>query len=244
MPFVKYVFCKNCANLDPIKKPYDQLKTNITNSADLHEKNGTSILTKVIATQLIEQAVNKSSSDRMAVSDLIASMDNAGFGLALMIFSFGITIPLPPPFPSIISIPLVLFSLQMMIGYKSPKLPKKFSAITVKRSVVATLIRKASPYIGKIERILRPRIIFMTTPLAERIIGFFIFAFSSFILLPMPLSNFIPGIGILIISFGILGKDGLVIIGGILTGLIGIAISISTVILGVEAIGYLKNIFF
>ncbi len=106
------------------------------------------------------------------------------------------------------------------------------------------LVNKSSPYIRRVERILRPRLLFMSSPMAEKIIGVFILIFSSFILLPMPLSNFIPGVGILIISFGLIGKDGLFTIAGIIVGIIGIAISITAVVLGVGALNYLKNLFF
>ncbi len=198
---------------------------------------------KIITTQVIEDVVNNSSSDRVPIRDLVDAMNSLGFGLAIMIFAFGIIIPLPPPFPSIISIPLVIFSLQMIFGYKAPKLPKRFSDLSVKRSVLAMLVQKSAPYIRKVEGILRPRLNFMFLPLAERIIGIFIFVFASFILLPMPLSNFIPGLGILIISFGLVGKDGLVVILGIIVGIIGISISLAAVLLGVEAFRYIKNLF-
>ena len=198
---------------------------------------------KVITTQVIEDVVNSSSSDRILVGDLIDAMTSLGFGLAIMIFAFGIIIPLPPPFPSIIAIPLVIFSLQMIAGFTSPKLPKKFSNLSVKRSVLAMLVQRSSPYIRKIERILRPRLSFITSHRGERFIGVFIFIFSSFVLLPMPLSNFIPGLGVLIISFGMLGKDGLVVILGIVVGLSGIAISVTAVLLGVEALYYLIDFF-
>lgn len=191
---------------------------------------------KIITTQVIEDVVNSSSSDRIPFRDLVSAMDSVGFGLVMMIFAFGIIIPTPPPFPSIISIPLVVFSMQMMIGYQAPKLPQKFSKLTVKRSVLAMLVKKSSPYIRKVERILRPRLLFMTSNIADRIVGFFVLLFSSFVLLPMPLSNFIPGLGVLIISFGLLGKDGLIIILGILVGLAGIAISVTAVVLGAEFI--------
>jgi hypothetical protein len=198
---------------------------------------------KIITTQVIEDVVNRSSSDRIPVRDLVEAMDSVGFGLAIMIFAFGIIIPLPPPFPSIISIPLVIFALQMLIGYSSPKLPKRFSDLSVKRSVVAMLVQKSAPYIRKVEKILRPRLSFMMGKTAEKVIGFFILIFASFILLPMPLSNFIPGLGILVISFGLLGKDGLIVIVGILIGLSGITVSATAVFLGVEAIHYLKGLF-
>lgn len=196
---------------------------------------------KVIATDAIEGVVNSSSADRLPIADLMAAMEGVGFGLAVMIFAFGILIPLPPPFPSLISVPLVIFSLQMMAGFKSPKLPQRFAKLTVKRSTLATLVRKASPYIRRVEGVLRPRLSFMTTPFAERIVGFFVFAFSTFILLPMPLSNFIPGFGILIIAFGLLGNDGLAVICGIVVGITGLAISITAVLLGVEALHYIKD---
>ena len=196
---------------------------------------------KVIATDAIEGVVNSSSADRLPIADLMAAMEGVGFGLAVMIFAFGILIPLPPPFPSLISVPLVIFSLQMMAGFKSPKLPQRFAKLTVKRSTLATLVRKASPYIRRVEGILRPRLSFMTTPFAERVVGFFVFTFSTFILLPMPLSNFIPGFGILIIAFGLLGNDGLAVICGIVIGITGLAISITAVLLGVEALQYIKD---
>lgn len=198
---------------------------------------------KSIATDAIEGFVNNSSSDRLPISDLISAMEGLGFGLAVMVFAFGIVIPLPPPVPGIISVPLVFFSLQMIAGFKSPKLPKRFAKMTVKRSTLAMLVRKSTPYIRRVEAVLRPRLSFMISPLAERIVGFFIFIFSTFVLLPMPLSNFIPGVGVLTIAFGLVAKDGLAVLLGIIIGLIGISISITAVLLGVEALHYIKDLF-
>ncbi len=198
---------------------------------------------KIITTQAIEDVVNKSSSDRIPIGDLVDAMQAIGFGLVIMVIAFCIIIPMPPPVPSVIAIPLIIFSFQMIVGYASPKLPKRFEKYTVKRSIVAMVVKKSAPYIHKVEHILRPRLGFVTTSIGERVIGVFIFIFSSFIFFPMPLSNFIPGLGILIISFGLLGKDGLVVICGIVVGLIGIAISTTAVLLGVEALYYIKNFF-
>ncbi len=199
---------------------------------------------RVIATHKIENLVNTNLNDRITVADLITAMEGAGFGLTLMIFAFGIIIPLPPPFPSIIAIPLIIFSFQMMIGLPAPKLPQRFAKVAIKRSVLATLVRKSSPYIGKIEAILRPRLLFMSSPVAERIVGAWSLLFAVFIVIPVPLSNFIPGLGILIISFGLVGRDGLAMICGIIVGCIGIAVSITAVFIGVEVLNYLKNLLF
>ena len=196
-----------------------------------------------IATKAIEDVVKSSSADRVAINDVINAMDGVGFGLVMMIFAFGIIIPTPPPFPSLISLPLVVFSFQMFTGYSSPHLPKKFINLSVKRSVLAMLVQKSSSLIRKIEKFLKPRCTFMNKPLAEKITGFFMLLFSSFIVLPMPLSNYIPGLGILIASFGMLSKDGLVVIVGIVVGCLGIAISVMAVFLGIEYITKIINLF-
>jgi hypothetical protein len=196
-----------------------------------------------MATKAIEDVVKSSSADKVSINDVINAMDSVGFGLIMMIFAFGIIIPTPPPFPSIISFPLVVFSYQMFIGYPSPRLPKRFANLAVKRSILAMIVQKSSSVIRKIERFLKPRCLFMSKPLAEKITGFFMLLFSSFIVLPMPLSNYIPGLGILIASFGMLSRDGLVIILGITIGCFGIAISVLAIFLGIEFITNIKSFF-
>lgn len=197
-----------------------------------------------IATHKIEKLVTNTPSDRVRIADLINAMEGAGFGLTLMVFALGILVPLPPPFPSFVAIPLLIFSFQMMIGLKSPRLPKKLAKMTVKRSVLATLVRKSSPYIGKVEKILRPRLIFMILPVVERFVGAMALIFAGFVLIPLPLSNFIPGFGVLMIAFGLLGRDGLMIILGILVGFLGVGISLTAMFVGLEALGYLKDLLF
>ncbi len=196
---------------------------------------------RAVATHKIESFVENTESDRVKISDLIDSMEGAGFGLTLMVFSGALIMPLPPPLPSLVSIPLLIFAFQMMIGLKAPKLPSRFSSYTIKRSLLATTVRKSSPHIAKIEKVLRPRMLFMMTIVAERILGALIFIFAGFVIIPMPFSNFIPGLGILVMSFGLLGRDGLVIFLGIFIGFLGILVSIIVFLLGFEVFHIIKD---
>ncbi len=168
----------------------------------------------------------KENNDQISVGDFVSSMGESGFGLLLLFFALAIIIPTPPPFPSIISIPLVIFGYQMLIGAKYPLLPKKISNYQLKRQTIALLVKKSTTIIYQVEKILKPRLSFMFYEISEKFTGGFILLFSSFILLPIPLSNYVPGIGILLISFGILAKDGFVILLGIIIGFIGVLISI------------------
>jgi len=200
---------------------------------------------RVATTEILENVVKKTSSDnksdKVMVKDLIEALDTGGFGLVIMIFSLPVLIPLPPPFPSLISVPLVIFTFQMMIGFDAPKLPKKFANISVKRTILATMVEKSSPYLRRVDLLLKPRLFFLTDGIAQRFIGFFIFIFASLILLPLPLSNYLPGIGILVTSFGLIARDGVLILLGLGIGILGAIIVAIAVIFGVEAIGIIKN---
>jgi hypothetical protein len=199
---------------------------------------------KIVTTQIIEDVVNKSLSDKIQIRDLINAMQSSGFGVAMVIFAFAIIIPTPPPVPSLFAIPLLFFSFQMMIGYNAPKLPNFIAKIKFKRSILEVIVKKSSPHIDKVEKILKPRMQFMIYSIFERFIGAMIFIFAIFVLIPVPFSNMIPGLGILITSFGLIGKDGLFVIIGMMVGLIGCVISIIAIFFGLEAFTFLKNILF
>ncbi len=192
-------------------------------------------------TEILEDVVKKTTTDKISISDLIIAMDAGGFGLIMTIFSLPIIIPLPPPFPSLISIPMVIFSFQMMVGYKSPRLPKRLSNLSVSRNVLAMMVEKSAPYIRKAESFVKPRLSVLSSDWFRQIIGLFCFIFSMSVLLPLPLSNFIPGMGVLIASFGLLGRDGFIILLGLFVGSMGILITTLAVLLGVEALYIIKD---
>jgi len=192
-------------------------------------------------TRHLEKAIKKSSGDRISIKDIMIAMNAGGFGLVMLFFSLPIILPFPPPLPSIIAIPLAVFSIQMMIGLKSPKLPKIISKRTMERTVLASIIEKSSLLFRKIEKILKPRFLFLTSGIGERIIGFFTLSFSLSVLIPLPLTNFLPGIGILITSLGLISRDGIMIVLGVSIGIFGLTTTFVTLVLGVELIGIIKD---
>lgn len=199
---------------------------------------------KVISTQAIEDVVNQSSADKISIADLVRAMEAAGYGLVMIIFSLASVMPLPPPLPNIFALPILIFSTQMMIGYDAPKLPKIISNIRIKRSIVALLVQKSSRYISKVEKVLKPRLSFVVTNIFERILGFFILIFALSVMIPIPFTNLVPGIGIMLISFGLLGKDGLFVISGLLVGFIGVLIAMTAIFIGVEVFNKIQNFLF
>lgn len=178
--------------------------------------------------ELLQLVVLQNNNDKMSVSEIKNSLHERGFGILLAIAALPIClpIPVPPGYTTFFSIPLFIFSVQMMWGMKSPWLPEWISKKEINKTNLEKLIEKATPWLRKIESYLHPRLTYISVHAWERIIGIFAFIFTISIALPIPLTNFPPGWGILIMSLGLLNKDGLTIIVGMIVGTIGIGITL------------------
>lgn len=165
--------------------------------------------------------------ETMTVGELKRSLHERGFGILMAIATLPLClpVPVPPGYTTFFSIPLFIFSIQMILGMNAPWLPAWLEKKEIKKVSLEKLIEKASPWLRKIEIHLRPRMTNISVQTWEKIIGTFSFVFALSIALPIPMTNFPPGWGILIMSLGLLSKDGLTIIIGITVGIIGVGIT-------------------
>ncbi len=193
---------------------------------------------RVAASEILEQAVGRQTADRVTVGELLSALHERGFGLLMMVFVLPncVPIPVPPGVSTVVSIPLIFLAVQMLIGLESPWLPKWLQKKSINRLTLAKVISVASPKLKKIELFLKPRLSFASSTTGERIIGLFWLIFAISIAVPLPMTNFIPGVGTLVMSLGLLSKDGATIIIGILIGLAGVTLTIMVLYLGVEAV--------
>jgi hypothetical protein len=169
----------------------------------------------------------------LTVGEIKNSLHERGFGILMAIAALPIClpIPVPPGYTTFFSIPLFIFSVQMIFGMRAPWLPEWITKKQIKRATLEKLITKASPWLHKIEKHLQPRLTYISVHAWERIIGIFSFVFALSISLPLPLTNFPPGWGILIMSLGLLSKDGLTILVGMIVGTVGVGITMVILVL-------------
>jgi hypothetical protein len=190
---------------------------------------------KISTSAALEGVVADNMADSISLFDIRDALHERGFGLMMIMFSLPIVIPLPG-ITAIIGIPLIIFSVQMMLGVDVPWLPRWIGNKSINRSTLATVIEKASPYLRKIERILCSRLAVASSPTGEKLIGLFCFMCAISITLPIPLGNAIPALAIVIMSLGLLSCDGFIIIAGMVIAVVGTVISIAVVLLGMEAV--------
>jgi len=188
--------------------------------------------------EILTRVVDGNNNDTITVEEIKNSLNERGFGLLMAVSSLPLCIPFPAPpgYTTFFSIPLFIFSIQMILGMDSPWLPKWVGNKRIKRTKLAKFIEKAVPLLRKIEKLLKPRMINSNIEGWEKLIGVSSFIFSISIAIPIPLTNLPPGYGILIMSLGLLSKDGLTILIGLIVGIMGVILTIFVLSFGAEII--------
>jgi hypothetical protein len=166
--------------------------------------------------------------------------------LAMLIFF--IALPLAfgvaaiPAVNSLFSIPLILLTLQQVLGKTQCWMPKMLDNKIIEKQTVDKLIHKVLPFINKAERIMRPRLFFITHAHAQRLIGVVGLIFSFYLFIPMPFANTVPSFGLLFMAAGLLMRDGLLILIGMVGGLIWVsALTLISLHFGDQFLTFIKD---
>ncbi|MGL9718878.1 MAG: exopolysaccharide biosynthesis protein [Wolbachia sp.] len=193
-----------------------------------------------LASDILKEVADTSNanSDKVTLFDIKTALHERGFGILMIIFSLplSVPIPVPPGYTTILSIPLILFSLQLLFGFDSPWMPHWLERKSFQRSTLALVVEKTSPALRKIEKFMKPRMSFIFCGPGEKILAFIMLLCALSIAIPLPLTNFIPAIGTTLISLGIMSKDGLLSILGVLVSLCGLLLTLVVVVKGPQLI--------
>ena len=193
---------------------------------------------------LINDIYNKNVEDNIKIGTLLKSIDSGGFALLNLIFSIILMIPLPPPIAIIAGRIVMFLSFQMIIGMKEVWLPKFITEKSIKRTTLTVIVEKSTIYLYKLERFTRRRFTFVSNPITERIIGAFIFFLAGITLTPIVFANTIPGLAIILISFGMINKDGLMVIIGFIVGIFSIFVVWLMISVGLNVVMRVLDKFF
>jgi len=181
--------------------------------------------------------------DRVRLSDILHALEDRG--MACMLFLFALPAALPMPglgINIIIAMPLVLLTVQQMIGKHTIWMPKKIKNASISKSRFDTMIEKSMPFVHKLEILTRPRIKFISTGVFRNIIGLFGLIMALSICVPLPLTNTVPAFGIALMAVGVVMRDGLAVIAGAFIGTLWVfAIFFVIIFFGYEGVEIVKE---
>ncbi|GLK74322.1 exopolysaccharide biosynthesis protein [Ancylobacter dichloromethanicus] len=181
------------------------------NSADAGQAGGLDETLRL--SEVLNAIAADTSRERIAVGDLLKVMQERAFGPLMLIFALPNALPTPPGTSSVLGAPLVFLTAQLALGW-SPWLPPIIARRSIARKDFAAFVAKATPWLARAEKLLRPRFGVLAHPPAENIVGLMCFVLAVVLVLPIPLGNMLPALAICLLALGILERDGLWIIAG------------------------------
>jgi hypothetical protein len=164
--------------------------------------------------KLLAQTVSAGDSDYVSIAELLAGIKIQALAIMLILFALPNIPPALPGTSAITGLPLVILTLQMTLG-QSLWLPQVIANRAVPRAGLLAVLTWAAPYFHKVERLLRPRALGVTTPVMKHVIGGLMLMLSLIIMLPIPLGNTMPSIAIVLIAMGLAQRDGIFVVTGL-----------------------------
>lgn len=157
---------------------------------------------------------------------IVEAFHERGFGMLLLILAAPMALPLPvPPGVNIVlASPLLFLTMQQAIGKHTPWLPQFILQKRVRLNLFQKTMLAILPWIKKIEKISRARLGFMTRGIFSYVIGISGLLMALSVCVPLPLTNSVPSFGICLMAIGVLMRDGLAVIAGMVIGFSWIAL--------------------
>ena len=188
---------------------------------------------------LFRAAGRRAKTESLYLGALIAGLGDRSFGWSILLFALVNLIPMPIGTNMITALPLILLTGQMAAGFDHVRLPKFITRRGINRRGFQRVVLRLEPVIRPIEKIVRTRQLWVFRPKNEQLIGLLLLAVSLALFVPIPLSGFIPAIALFVTSFGLVERDGIVTLAGIVLGVISIIITLAVggmLVVGAQAL--------
>lgn len=168
--------------------------------------------------------------DRLTFGELIEALGQRGYGALIVLLALPNLLPFWVPFLSpLVGVPMFIICAQLAFGRTTPRLPDMVARRSMRGAALLGMIQKASPWLRRVERFVKPRPSFLTTRTGERLVGAWCMVLAAIVVLPTPLTNGPPALACLVMALGMLEEDGVVILAGAAFGLLAAAFSLSVV---------------
>lgn len=171
----------------------------------------------------LEEIAHDAPEDGITLDDFIEALSERAFGVVLFALALPVCIPFLYVIPQLVALPMIVLAGQMVAGFGEPWLPEKFADRRIAKSGLRRMARAGRRWFGWMEALARPRLLFLSGPVGERVTGGFFCLFCASVLVPLPLTNSAPGVAIVVASLGLITRDGILILLGLIWGTAWIA---------------------
>lgn len=185
---------------------------------------------------VLNAVVDGLAEDKVRVGTLVGRLRRRSFGGILIVLAL---LGLVPGISLFAGLVMIVPAIQMMIGLRAPVMPRFVRTYELSSDQLRTMIRKITPQLQYLERYVRPRWTVLTDAPMPNFAGLLILALALTIMLPIPFSNLLPALAVVLVALGMLERDGIALVVGLVVALFALIVgvfAVMTVLAGVEAV--------
>jgi hypothetical protein len=146
----------------------------------------------------------------LSLGDILVETSERGFSLVIALLVLPFLFPMPPGLTGVPGTACLILSVQMAMGRRSPWLPKKIAQFKFPRWFALQLLQNLKRVTRLLEKIVRPRLLGLAqSHYVWRLNGLCISWLALLLISPVPMTNPIPTVGILLLAVATLEADGL-----------------------------------
>jgi hypothetical protein len=146
----------------------------------------------------------------LTLGDILAETSERGFSLVIALLVLPFLFPMPPGLTGPLGAPCLILSMQMAMGRRSPWLPKKIASYQFPRPFAQIILQNLGRVTRVLEKITRPRWTKIAeNPVTWQLNGLCILWLTLLLISPVPFTNPIPTLGILLLAVATIESDGL-----------------------------------
>lgn len=191
--------------------------------------------------QRLEQIVTEDGPDRLSFTNVAAQLHSRAWGGLLLIFGAINVLPLPPGTSIFFAIPLMIVAVQMVLGRGSPWFPARIDRRGMTKAELGRLVSKMAWLEKRVERIFKPRLASLTSPLATRVIGVCCFLLAMIAAIPIPLFHIAPAAAIVLFGLALIYRDGALVIVAAIAGVMAVLLDILVIGSGIVVLSYVAK---
>lgn len=160
----------------------------------------------------------------LTTAELVEIIGPRSHALAIFVFSLLNLLPAPPGYNFVMALIIIAFSVMMLINHQM-RLTGYFGRMKLPIKLIVKLLGILEWLTNLIAKVSAPRLSFLTAPFMRPLIGIIGIVLGVGMLIPIPLTNMLPSIGLAMICVGFLNHDGLGVIIGTVVGAIGLVVT-------------------
>ncbi|WP_435105248.1 exopolysaccharide biosynthesis protein [Arhodomonas sp. AD133] len=179
-----------------------------------------------LARTLLRAARPRTPTASMTVGELIDNLGSQSFGWCLLLFAMLNLMPMPIGSNMVTALPLICLAVQVALGLDCVRLPQLITRRRLDHRRFRSTVVRARPVIRFLEGLIRPRQGRLLDPMFTRPLGLLLLVFSLALFAPIPLSGFIPAGALFLIALGMVARDSVALLAGIVLGVVAVGITI------------------